>query len=413
MPVPDDVTPMTVSQITLSIKARLEEFYASVWVVGEIVDFNRAASGHYYFNLKDSKSLIRCVMWRGVNLRLKFTPCNGMSIIVRGGLSLYQQRGDVQLDVSELHLVGQGEAELALRELQERLRAKGYFRPDRKRSLPRFPRLVALITSPIGDALRDMLELIDRRWPLTRVIVCPSRVQGETAAAELTARLRMLYQLLQARAFKLDAIVIGRGGGSAEELMVFNDEALADAIYESPVPVVSAIGHETDVTIADFVADVRAETPSAAIMTLMPNWQEIEAQLENRHQRLRESILNRVRFARQRVEQLTQRAALRKPLERLRDLSQRLDDTAERLQRAVQLRLKRAQEQLSTQVEQLDALSPLGVLKRGYSLTHRSDGALLTSATDVAPGDVLRTRVAQGEVLSTVTGVAIPERPMP
>ncbi len=405
MPVPEGTKPFTVSTITQSVKARLEEFYPNIWVVGEVVDFKRAASGHYYFSLKDHSATLRCMMWRSIGVRLRFDPRDGMQVVVRGSLSVYQSRGDLQMSCEELRILGEGEAELALRELKERLRIKGYFAPERKRSLPRFPQVIALVTSPTGDAIRDMLELIAQRWPVTRVIVCPSRVEGDTAAAELTSRLRLLSQLHRSRAFKLDAIVMGRGGGSAESLWVFNDEALADAIYEAAVPVISAIGHETDVTIADFVADHRAETPSAAMMTLMPNQFDMMSELDTYRKRLRESLVARLKLARTRLDQLVQRAAFRKPLNRFHDLAQRLDETEQRLNRAVRLRLERAKEQLATQVEQLEALSPLAVLKRGYSLTQREDNSLLRSVQNTTPGDVIRTRLADGDVLSTVTAV--------
>lgn len=402
MPPPDGLKPYTVSAVSTAVKARLEEFFVSLWVTGEVSNFVRAASGHYYFTLKDANSQLRCVMLRGFALRLRFDPKNGMGVLVRGGLTVYTPRGDYQLLVEELHPKGVGAAELALQQLKEKLLAKGYFDPARKRPFARFPKRIALIASPTGAALRDMLELLAQRWPLAQVVVYPSRVQGDGAAENVAANLRCLSELHDRRLLPLDAVVIGRGGGSAEDLWAFNEEVVADAIYGCSVPVVSAVGHETDVTVADLVADRRAETPSAAITALVPNRQEMLAGFTELSGRLTEAAATRVRFARQRVEQLATRPAFRKPLDRVRELEQRLDDTAVRLNRALGLNLDRLREKVAAAAEQLDALSPLNVLKRGYSLTRRGDGAVVRSPSEVVPGEILSTRLAAGEILSRV-----------
>ena len=410
MPPPEGLKPFSVSAVTTAVKARVEEFFVSLWVTGEVSNFVRASSGHFYFTLKDANSQLRCVMLRGFALRLRFDPKNGMSVLVRGGLTVYPPRGDYQLIVEELHPKGVGAAELALQQLKEKLLAKGYFDPTHKRPLHRFPKRIALIASATGAALRDMLELLAQRWPLTQVVVYPSRVQGEGAAENVAANLRFLSELHDRRLLPLDAVVIGRGGGSAEDLWAFNEEIVADAIYESSVPVVSAVGHEIDVTIADLVADKRAETPSAAIMALVPNRREMLAGLDELNNRLTETITSRVKFARQRVDQLAIRPAFRKPLDRVRELEQRLDDTAARLHRAMGQNLDRSRDKIAAVAEQLDALSPLSVLKRGYSLTRRGDGVVVRSANDVAPGEVIATRLADGEVLSRVMTSTAEER---
>ena len=408
MSLPENVRPFTVSRLNTAIKARLEEFFPTVWVTGEVSNFVRAQSGHLYFSLieKDPASAIRCCLWRSLGFRLKFEPRNGMEVILRGELSVYLPRGEYQLTVQELHPKGIGAAELALRQLKEKLLQQGYFDPKRKRPLPRFPRRIALIASPTGAAIRDMLELLGQRWPLADAIVRPSRVQGEGAAEELAAAIRQLNWLHQRGRLPLDAIVLGRGGGSSEDLAAFNEEIVADAIYESRVPVVSAVGHEIDVSIADLVADFRALTPSQAIISLCPDREELGESFLSFSKRLRDAMNYRIESARQRLDKLADRPAFRKPFDRLRDLEQKLDDTSIRLQRAMARRLRLANDQVTAIAHQLESLSPLNVLHRGYSLTRRNDSEqLLRAAAEVQPGDLLRTRLAEGELLSRVESV--------
>lgn len=405
MPVPAGVKPLSVSAVTTAVKARLEEHFVSVWVSGEVSNFVRASSGHMYFTLKDSQAQIRCMMPRGFNLRMRFDPRDGLDVIARGGVTVYPPRGDYQLMVEELEPKGIGAAELALQQLKQKLLAKGYFDPKRKRPIPRFPKRIALIASATGAAIRDMLELLAQRWPLTQVVVRPSRVQGPGAAEDVAANLRILSRLNTLRSLPLDAVVIGRGGGSAEDLWAFNEEMVADAIYECSVPVISAVGHEIDVTVADLVADRRAETPSAAVTGLVPDRRELVSQLTDATGRLTEAIENRVAFARQRLNQLADRPAFRKPLDLIRVLSQRVDETAERLNRAATAGVERKADKLAAVVEQLDALSPLNVLKRGYSLTRRGDGAVVRDVADVAPGEILTVKLATGEIITRVLAV--------
>ncbi len=395
--------PMTVSALTTSIKLRLEEHYPGVLVSGEVSNFTKASSGHWYFSIKDAGATLRCVMFRGFALRTRFDPKDGTQVVVRGGLSLYPQRGEYQCIVEELIQQGVGTAELALRRLKEKLLQKGYFAPDRKKRLPLYPRRLALVASPTGAAIRDMLQILKTRWPYAEVIVRPSRVQGEGAAAEIAAALRTLSGLHVSRRMPLSAIVVGRGGGSSEDLAAFNEEVVADAIFESAVPVVSAVGHEIDVSVADMVADYRALTPSEAITRLCPDRGEMLDGLADTAARLDDAVTHRVALARQRLTQLAERPALRKPFERIRDAEQKLDDWGARLTRAAERRLTRSGEQLASLADQLESLSPLNVLKRGYSLTTLADGRLLRSAREVRSGDTLRTRTPDGVVVSTVT----------
>jgi exodeoxyribonuclease VII large subunit len=393
---------LTVSALVNQLKGQVERQFPKVWVAGEVSNFTRAASGHWYFTLKDAGAQIKAAMFRGFNLRIKFDPKDGLDVIARGRVSLYEARGDLQLIVEELQPKGIGSAELALRQLKEKLLARGYFDPRRKKPLPRFPRRIGLVASASGAAIRDLIELFAQRWPLAELVVRPSRVQGDGAAAEIAAALQMLNDLHSTREMPLDAIVIARGGGSAEDLWAFNEEVVARAIYESVVPVVSAVGHEIDVTVADLVADHRAETPSAAVMALAPDRSELTSAILELHSQLTQAVEHRLELARQRIDQLASRPALRLPLQRVRDLEQRLDVTAARLHRAANKRTIQAGDKLAALGAQLESLSPLNVLTRGYSLTHTDDGKLITAASDVRVGQVLVTRLASGEIVSRV-----------
>lgn len=401
-PAPNPSLVLSVSALTAVLRGLLETNFPSLWVCGEVANFTRASSGHWYFTLRDDRSQLRAAMFRGFNLRARFDPKDGMEVLARGRLTVYEPRGDYQLIVEELQPRGIGAAELALRQLKERLLRKGYFDPQRKRPLPRFPRRVGVIASASGAAVRDIIELFAQRWPLAELVVRPSRVQGIGAADEVAAALALLNYVHSLGGLPMDAIIIGRGGGSAEDLGAFNEEVVADAIFRSIVPVVSAVGHEVDVTIADLVADHRAETPSAAVMALTPDRRELTDHLLDQWKRLDEAIHHRLAMARQRVEQLATRPVLRRPLQRVRDLEQRLDDLSDRLGRAVRLRVDRAEAALAALSGRLESLSPLNVLSRGYSLTFTPEGRLVRSARDVRPGDELVTRVANGTIVSRV-----------
>ena len=403
---PADRDVLSVSALVARLRAAVEGRFAAVWVAGEVSNFTKAASGHMYFTLKDEAAQLKAVLFRGVNLRMRFEPRNGMEVLARGRLSVFEQRGDVQLQVEELQPKGVGAAELALRQLKERLLARGYFDHGRKRPLPKYPKRVALIASATGAAIRDMLELLAQRWPRADVIVRPSRVQGTGAAEEVAVALRELNRLHASGRLPLCAVVIGRGGGSSEDLAAFNEEAVADAVFQSVVPVVSAIGHETDVTVADLVADFRAETPTAAIVALTPHRLELLADVSDRADRLRDAMAGRLELARGRLDQFAGRPAFRRPLQRVHDLDQRLDDTAARLHRAARVRVSGAAEKLAAASAQLDGLSPLNVLSRGYSLTRTTAGRVITDPAAVTPGDILLTRVAGGEIRSVAVEAA-------
>jgi exodeoxyribonuclease VII large subunit len=395
--------PLTVSQLTAQVRGAVESKFQQVWVAGEVSNFTRASSGHWYFTLKDSASQVKAAMFRGFNLRMRFDPRDGQEVIARGRLTVYEPRGEYQLIVEEIQPKGVGAAELALRQLKERLLAKGYFDPKRKRALPRPPKRVALVASATGAAVRDMIEVFAQRWPFTEVVVKASRVQGEGAAGDIAVSLKLLNWLHATDRLSLCAIVLGRGGGSAEDLWAFNEEQVADAIFGSKVPVISAVGHETDVTVADLVADHRAETPTAAVVALTPDRREVLTALGTMRERMAEAAERRLRLARQRLDQFATRPALRRPLQRIRELEQRLDDTGARLARAARLRLAQAEQKLAEVSARLETLSPLQVLGRGYSLTHTADGRLVRDPAGLRPGDLLLTRAAGGTIRSLVT----------
>lgn len=402
---PDPADVLTVSALTARIKGALESGFGSVWVAGEISNLTRAASGHTYLSLKDEGSTLRAALFRGVGLRLRFEPRDGMQVVARGRISVYVPRGDYQLQIEELQPKGIGALELALQQLRERLQARGYFDPRRKKPLPRFPRTIALITSPTGAAVRDMLELLARRWPVAHVIVVPVRVQGDGACDEIAAAIRAVNRLHAAAALQLDALIVGRGGGSLEDLWAFNEEVVADAVFASKIPVVSAVGHEIDVTISDLVADHRALTPSHAITDLTPDRESLVAGLSDLGDRLRARVTRRLEVAKQRLDAVADRPVLRNPLDRIRGLEERLDGLDDRLRRAGGLPIERSQTRVIALAAQLESLSPLNVLSRGYSLTRTPDGRVVQVATAVRPGDVIRTRLARGELVSRVEKV--------
>jgi exodeoxyribonuclease VII large subunit len=401
-PHPDGVKILSVSELTQAVRGVLEDGFPAVWVAGEVSNLARPSSGHLYLTLKDAEAQLRAVIWRGIALRLRFDLRDGQEVIVRGRLSVYAPRGEYQLLVEELQPKGIGALELALRQLREKLFRLGYFDPGHKKPLPRFPRRLALVTSPTGAAVRDMLQILTQRWPAVEVLVVPVRVQGEGAAEEIAGAIRLLNHLRAGGVLPLDVMVVGRGGGSVEDLWAFNEESVARAIYQSDIPVVSAVGHETDWTIADGVADCRALTPSEAATRVVPDAQEILQGLRDAETRLRDALAYRLEQARRRLDDLAERRAFRLPLERVRDLERRLDDWADRLGRAVRQRLASARERLQAQAARLESLSPLNVLGRGYSLTRTMDQVLVRSPNQVHPGDRLETLVQHGRITCRV-----------
>jgi exodeoxyribonuclease VII large subunit len=431
---PDTITeqkPLTVSEVTREIKNLLESAYPSIAVEGEISGFKKhGASGHIYFSLKDEQTILPAVIWRSSAQRLRFDPRDGMSVIAIGRLGVYEPQGKYQLYVDRLLPQGEGALEAAFRQLKEKLFTLGYFDPKRKRTLPKVPRRIAVITSPTGAAIRDILETLSRRWPAVEILVAPVRVQGAGAAAAIAAAIALVNRMHLGGVMTFDLLIVGRGGGSLEDLWAFNEEIVAEAIFTSQLVIVSGVGHETDLTIADLVADIRALTPTAAAMLVVPDRLEILESLQVLAGRLRSALFRRVEVARQRLDELRNRRPFRLPRERVHELSRRLDDFADRLHRRrplervreVRDRLSGFRERLDRAVRQivargheanrsfaarLEALSPLNVLGRGYSLTATVDGALLRSSDPVRPGDRLTTRLARGRIVSRVESVEL------
>jgi exodeoxyribonuclease VII large subunit len=401
---PEGVKILTISELTREVKGLLEEGFAQVWVAGEISNLSRPSSGHVYLTLKDANAQLRAVLWRGVALRLRFDLRDGMEIFAAGRLSVYMPRGEYQLVIEQVQPKGIGELELALRQLKEKLFKLGYFARERKKPLPTVPRRVALVTSPTGAAVRDMLEILGRRWPAAEVVICPVRVQGEGAAEEIAASIHRLNRLHAEGRLAVDVLIVGRGGGSLEDLWAFNEERVAQAIFASRIPVVSAVGHEVDVTIADLVADRRALTPSEAAEIVVPHRLEQQDALNGYRTRLGDVLLLRLKMARHRLDDLAGRRVFQLPLERIHDLERRLDDTAERVERSMRQRLLRAHERWKVAAAQLESLSPLNVLARGYSLTRTAQPQpqVVRSPDQVRPGDCVETLVQHGRIVSRV-----------
>lgn len=398
----DDPHVWSVYDLTARIKDSLESSFRSVWVGGEISNFSRPQSGHCYFTLKDDRAQIRAVVWRTAASRLRFDLHDGLEVICQGDLEVYAPRGTYQLVARRIEPRGIGALELALRKLKQRLEAEGLFEPRRKRPLPKFPRRVAFVTSPTGAAIRDFLEVLRRRWKGVDVLVVPTRVQGEGAAQEIAAAIELVNRLGD----WVDCLVVGRGGGSLEDLWAFNEEPVVRAIHASRIPVISAVGHEIDITLADLVADVRALTPSEAAELVVPAAEEIMAALVGQQKRLLLALRRRAAMVRARLDWLAARRAFRRPFDRLHDAARRLDDLSGRSERALRMRLSAAHRTLDAFAAQLDSLSPLKVLGRGYSLTQRlSDGQLVRDAATLAPGEQLMTRFARGQAVSRVERV--------
>jgi exodeoxyribonuclease VII large subunit len=390
---------LSVAELTEQIKGTLESRFPAVWVSGEISNFSRPSSGHCYLTLKDETAQIRAVMWRTAASRARFELHDGLEVICQGYLDVYAPRGSYQLVIQQIEPKGLGALERALRLLRERLAAEGLFAPERKRPLPKFPRRIAFVTSPTGAAVRDFLEVLRRRWRGVDVLIVPVRVQGDGAAGEIAAGIELVNRL----ALPVDVMVVGRGGGSLEDLWAFNEEIVVRAIHASRIPVVSAVGHEIDVTLSDLVADVRALTPSEAAERIAPAADEVIAYLARQQHRLAQALRTSAASARARVDALAAWRVFRRPLERVLLLERALDDLATRGGRAIARRCELAKGLLSEKAGRLDSLSPLGVLARGYSLTTRADDdRLVRSASAVSLGDRLRTRLTQGELISRV-----------
>jgi len=453
VPEPEEEGPETVWDLTRRIRDTLEVEFPQVWVVGQVSNLKRHASGHVFFSLKDDRASVRCVVWRSEAGRLPREMADGLEVEVRGRLSVFPPQGTYQIYVTSVKARGVGRLEIAFRELKERLAKEGLFDTERKRPLPRFPRRIGVVTSPTGAAVRDILHVLSRRWPGGRILLAPSRVQGEGAAEEIACGIEDLNRL-----GGVDVMIVGRGGGSLEDLWPFNTEAVARAIAASAVPVVSAVGHETDFSISDFVADVRAPTPSAAAEIVAPDAREIADGLDAALARMGRALRRHLERVAGRLETAGRSRSFRHPedlvlvrAQAVEDLATRLEERVRQVAQAGRLRLASAGARLAEQAPRarhaaavgrlrmaghrlaaagrtllehrwrarlerlagrLQDLNPDRVLARGYSRTVLArTGATLCRAADARPGDLLHTHLAEGDLASRVTEVHETPRP--
>src|SRR6202521_4853392 len=432
----------TVRDLVAAVRTHVEREYGDVWVEGEISNF-RAHDGHLYFTLKDQNAQIRVVMFRSAARLLRFRPENGMQVVVRGRVTIYEDRGELQVSAEYVEPKGAGALQIAFEQLKAKLEAEGLFDSARKKPIPTLPVRIGIVTSPQGAALRDILNILRRRHDTASVLIFPAQVQGEAAALEVTAGVRYFN-----KAKNVDVIIVARGGGSAEDLAAFNHEGLARTIAGSGIPIISAIGHETDFTIIDFVADLRAPTPSAAAELVIRSRQEIEAQAEDLYRRLERGLRYRLRRARQELTERAQHGAFARMMRGIHRRQQKLDEQRFRLEKAERQLLERChrrcenvsatirhydarrrlaaiRQQLQAQVASLaaathtrvlesrgvldrrsaslEALSPLAILNRGYALVFDAKGRLVKDAARLKAGDELSARLARGRIRARVT----------
>lgn len=388
---------VSVSSLVHLLQELVEENFVEVLVQGELASISRPASGHYYFTLKDKRSQLRCAMFRSHARALRFGLEEGAEVICRGRVSIYPQRGDLQLIVEGVEPVGVGSLQLAFEQLQQKLAAEGLFDPERKQPLPEFPAVIGVVTSATGAAIHDILTVLRRRSAGVKVLLRPVRVQGEGAAEEISEAIADLNRHGQA-----DILIVGRGGGSREDLWAFNEEVVARAIAASEIPVMSAVGHEVDISISDLVADLRAATPSAAAELVVKNRLELERHLDQLLLRLGQQMRSRLELLSSRVEGLQKR--LKAPFDQLRIQQLELHRWRTRLEQAMSAQLADRQERLAVLGGRLDALSPLAVLRRGYAIVRQLPvGTLVKSAEQVSAGDRLLVQLADGELEAEVT----------
>ncbi len=395
-----------VGQVTGYIRQLMDydELLVDLWVHGDVSNFTRSTSGHLYFTLKDGQGQLRCALFRSSQRRLGVELANGLSVLVHGRVSFYEAQGSCQLYADAVQPEGVGLLYLQFEALRAKLEAEGLFAPERKRSLPNYPRRIGLVTSPTGAVVHDFLNIVSRRYPLVEILLAPSAVQGEAAPPEVIAALENLNHYHLTRK-PLDLIVIARGGGSMEDLSAFNHEGLARAIFASTVPVVSAIGHETDYTIADYVADLRAPTPSAAAELVTPNVLDCRMQLADLRRRLMRGMQDRLQEGESGLDRARTRLERHSPAAEIDARRRSVDDLIDRGHRTLAHHLQMTREMVRGSGLRLEALSPLQTLHRGYSLSeNRTKGILVRSYRSVELGDLLEIRVSDGSISSTTTG---------
>jgi exodeoxyribonuclease VII large subunit len=397
----------TVSALTAEVKAVLEDSFPAIWVEGEISNFKHHTSGHMYFTLKDAQAQIRGVMFRGHNRLLRFQPTDGLAVLVCGAVTVYERRGEYQITAEFMEPKGVGALHLAFEQLKAKLEAEGLFRDSRKRPLPLLPRKIGIVTSPTGAVIRDMLTIIARRFPGLEVLIHPVAVQGAGAAGEIAAALGRLGSRAD-----LDVLIVARGGGSLEDLWAFNEEIVARAVAACPIPVISAVGHETDVTIADFVADLRAPTPSAAAELVVAQRDELRQRVDEFTARGLSALQRVMAVRRSRVEMLGRHLLLLSPVARLARQADCLQGLRRRLEAWWALFRTVRGERLARAAATLESLSPLGILGRGYSICFALPSRrILKATTEVDTGSAVAVRLHQGELECVVQAIHPVEEP--
>ena len=389
----------TVTELNQFIKDLLDNVppLTDLLLRGEISNYKMYPSGHHYFTLKDGQSAVKCVLFKGSAMKLRFRPENGMQVIASGRISVYPRDGAYQLYCTGLSPDGVGDLSVAYEQLKEKLRLEGLFDEAHKKPLPLYPQRIAIVTSPAGAAVHDMIRILRRRYPIAKVLLLPVRVQGTEAPAEIAGAIRYANRHRLA-----DVLITGRGGGSLEDLWAFNDERVARAIYDSEIPVISAVGHEPDVAISDFVADRRASTPSNAAEIAVPDMAELLRWLDGAEGRMARGMTRQLDTARERLDGLAGKRVLTDPLALVADKGMQLDHVQHRLAAAMRAVTDRENGRFAALAASLDALSPLRVLGRGYALAQTEDGTILRSAAQTAAGERIRVRLAQGQLVCDV-----------
>ncbi|MFH1552696.1 MAG: exodeoxyribonuclease VII large subunit [Candidatus Omnitrophota bacterium] len=400
----------TVTQLTRDIRLILEENFQEVWVEGEVSNFVVSSAGHAYFSLKDEKSLINCVLFKGNSSRLAFAVEDGLHVLCRGRISLYDKRGQYQLYVSTIEPRGKGSLQLAFEQLKEKLHKEGLFEEKSKKPLPFLPMRIGVVTSPTGAAIKDILKVVRRRFSNVEISICPVRVQGAEAKNDIVRAIEELNEFnrhIEEEAREehpIDVIIVGRGGGSLEDLWPFNEEIVARAIFDSEIPVISAVGHEIDYTISDLVADFRAPTPSAAAELVIPLKMELAGRITEYSERLYLTIKKKINALQREMERLRDSYVLRTPMNVFLQLGQQVDDLAGKAASSMSHALELKRHELGRATGKLQVLSPLAVLERGYSITFK-DGRVVKESESFKKGDLVQTLLSRGRLTSTVESV--------
>ena len=394
-------TVFTVTELNSYVKRILDndENLKNVFVTGEISNFKNHYSGHMYMTIKDEGGAIKAVMFSSYASRLKFVPENGMKVIIFGSVSLYNKDGSYQLYITDMQPDGLGALNLAFEQLKEKLGNEGLFNTEFKKPIPSFPNKIGVMTAPDGAAVRDIFSVLKRRYPVAEIVFCPVAVQGESAAPEIAKAIRLFNSKNAA-----DVLIVGRGGGSLEDLWAFNEEIVARAIFESEIPVISAVGHETDFTIADFVADLRAPTPSAAAELAVPDIFELKSDLLSLKQHLSVLMRNMLLSEKEKVENLEKRIAILSPTNKILNSRQEISNLYDKVVNLISMKMNDEKLKISVLSSKLNALSPLSVLSRGYSISYNNDIPVF-SVKDVKTDDNIKIRVADGEIFATVNDV--------